>query len=111
MKKLMILLVAAAAFASSPAQAKPQGNNSQSKAAAAKAAAEADKAKKKEEENKMIQENLSALSKYLPKLKESDLHGISAASLRESYYQSFRAQGLNMVDARQKANSLALNWH
>lgn len=112
--KILSIFLSALFLVSIPVQANSKKTDpfaADVKAAAAKRkAAEAALAKKKADEDRKIQANLSYLSAYLPTLTAADLKGKSAADLREYYYQAYRVQGMNMADARLKADQIKLDW-
>ena len=111
MKLSVFLIICCSFFATSPlvyAGNKKGGSNSADaakKAAQDKAAQDA----KKATDDAWVQKHFTALKANLPNIKVSDLKGMSKTDLRQLYIRTFESQGMHMMEARQKADSIDLN--
>jgi len=88
---------------------KANPTNSATAAATAKKAAAEEAAAKKAAEDAFVQKHYSALKANLPKLRESDVRGISKEDLKGLYIKAYEASGMHMMEARQKAETVDLN--
>ena len=116
MKLSLFLIICCSFFATSPlvyAGNKKGGSNSNSANAAKKkaddAAKKAAQEAKKASDDAWVQKHFTALKANLPNIKVSDLEGISKTDLRQLYLRAFESQGMHMMEARQKADSIDLN--
>jgi len=111
MKKTIhyIALIAFVFAAAVPAyaQSRPRRNNAAGqRAAKQRAAAAAARAKADSDAEKRAQENYNTLHQYVPNVTLAELKGMSATDLRNLYTRSYMAQGMKMLEAKEKAAAM-----
>ncbi len=87
------------------AQSRSRRNNAAVKQRAAAAAA---RAKADADAQKKAEDNYNSLHPYLPNVTVSELKGMSSTDLRALYQKSYEAQGMKMMEAKEKAAALSL---